>query len=421
VANKGKLTAATIAAAMKASEAPDYPRHGALISDGNSLYLLVRKGLKPLWVFRWHQDGRRNSLYIGAWDEVSIDAARKAATAARAKADDKLLELPKRRHALHAAGAQVAAAPGTSFSEVMGRYISKQLAERRWSNPADAERLPRQLKEATRTIAQKSVTEITTRDVAAVMMQPWDYKGETRPLWQGPKSNGPGTRLLSLIRGVFSYAKAEEVLKGDNPAAWEQQKQLLVNSAPDDPDEGENHHDAVPVADLPRLYAEAPDVLRFIILTAARRGEVIYGGKPLMWDEIDLENRVCRLPASRMKTRVPHTVALSDEAVSILERQPTRTGPVFVNAPPKHTLARLVKRFGGTIHGLRSTFKQWADDAGYADELSELALSHHGKGNKVKEAYKKAKDPKADLIKTQKVEQRRPMMAAWAAYATGAA
>lgn len=157
--------------------------------------------------------------------------------------------------------------------------------------------------------------------------------------------------------------------------------------------------------------------LEFIILTAARSGEV----REMCWDEVDFDKRTWTIPASRTKTGVVHHVPLSRRALEILEEQ--RSGnfhPEHVFPSPRGlalsdmALTQLLRRVKAksdipsrtaTAHGFRSSFRDWASENGYARDLAEKALAHTV-SNKVEAAYHRT-----DLL-----EQRRPMMEAWASF-----
>ena len=159
--------------------------------------------------------------------------------------------------------------------------------------------------------------------------------------------------------------------------------------------------------------------LEFLILTAARSGEV----RGMQWAEVDFEAKVWTIPASRMKAKSAHRVPLSDSAIEILKSQSSpRLQDRLVFPSGRETqlsdmaLTKLLRDFGvksndprrvATVHGFRSTFRDWASENGFARELAEKALAHTIK-NRTEAAYHRT-----DLL-----EQRRPMMDAWAEFIT---
>ena len=156
--------------------------------------------------------------------------------------------------------------------------------------------------------------------------------------------------------------------------------------------------------------------LLFTIFTAARSGEV----RQALWSQIDLEAGEWRRPASMMlKTRKPHTITLSPEAISILERAKLlrtsqKDGPVFPGKGGKQlsdmTLGKLVKPLGYTVHGFRSTFRDWAAEKMPAipDPVAEAALAHKVP-DAVVAAYKR----------TTFLDMRRTLLDAWGRFAAG--
>jgi integrase len=157
--------------------------------------------------------------------------------------------------------------------------------------------------------------------------------------------------------------------------------------------------------------------LQFCILTAARSGKV----RGTTWKEIDLAGKVWTIPARRMKSGILHRLLLSDDAMALLRLvQPLATQPQALLFPSQKagtplsdmTLAAVLKRLDVpvTVHGFRSTFRDWAEEAtAFPHEVKEAALAHTVE-NKVERAYRRT-----DLF-----EKRRAMMEAWASYAMGA-
>ena len=150
--------------------------------------------------------------------------------------------------------------------------------------------------------------------------------------------------------------------------------------------------------------------LEFTILTAARTGEVI-GAK---WSEFDLSTRLWTVPAARMKAGRDHRVPLSDRALEIIAQQPRGGEFIFAGRKPDRPLSqqamlelmRDMRGKGATVHGFRSTFRDWAaEQTAYPNELCEIALAH-AVSDKTEAAYRRG-----DMM-----EKRRRLMADWAAY-----
>jgi integrase len=156
--------------------------------------------------------------------------------------------------------------------------------------------------------------------------------------------------------------------------------------------------------------------LRFLILTAARSGEV----RGATWAEIDFDNEVWTVPAERMKMGREHKVPLSPAAIAILRQaNPLSTGKpdalIFPGLKRKPlsdmTLSKALKANGGadfTVHGFRSAFRDWAAETGFNNDWAESALAH-SVPNRVEAAYRR----------TNFLEQRRGLMAAWSSFCAG--
>ncbi len=156
----------------------------------------------------------------------------------------------------------------------------------------------------------------------------------------------------------------------------------------------------------------AARALEFAILTAARTGEVIGA----TWAEIDFDERVWNVPKERMKAGKPHRVPLCARAVELLEQLPRMSDFIFATvrkeeAKPLSNMAmlELLKRMGRsdiTVHGFRSTFRDWAgEQTAYPREVIEHALAHQ-LADESEAAYQRG-----DLLR-----KRRALMDDWAAY-----
>ena len=148
--------------------------------------------------------------------------------------------------------------------------------------------------------------------------------------------------------------------------------------------------------------------MEFCILTAARTGEVL-GAR---WSELDLDKRVWTIPPHRIKAGREHRVPLSDRAVAILKQlAEIRTGEfVFAgqrkDRPLSDVALRRTKANGSTVHGFRSSFRDWAgNETHYPRDLIETALAHVI-GDKAEQAYRRS----------DALEKRRKLMEAWASY-----
>lgn len=225
------------------------------------------------------------------------------------------------------------------------------------------------------------------------------------------------SRVRQRMETVFDYAKAQGYRAGDNPAAWAGNLDHIL--PPHGKVKAKGHHAAMPHAGVAALIAKlAPRheisaaALAFAIATAARSGEVIGA----QWEEIDFGAKLWTVPGERMKSRREHKVPLSDLAIGILEKmQPRRRGAyVFPGEKTGGALANsgmqvLLQRVGvndATVHGFRSSFRDWAAELTASPrEVAEACLAHVV-GDKTEAAYRR----------TEFLEKRRKLMAQWAAY-----
>jgi integrase len=240
-----------------------------------------------------------------------------------------------------------------------------------------------------------------------------------RPIWRHIPETA--SRVRGRIEAILDYAKVAGWREGENPARWRGHLAMMLPArtkiAPVE------HHAALPWRDLPAFMSAlasregiAPRALEFLILTAARSGEV----RGMRWGEVDLARAIWTMPGPRMKAGREHRVPLSAGALAVLRAfridEPTPDHLVF-SSPMRSkptplsdmTLTAVLRRMGRgdlTAHGFRSAFRDWAAEATeYPGEVAEAALAHTV-GDKVEAAYRRG-----DLF-----EKRRQLMADWAAY-----
>jgi integrase len=164
------------------------------------------------------------------------------------------------------------------------------------------------------------------------------------------------------------------------------------------------------MAELAPRVGYAARALEFLILTASRTNEVINA----TWDEVDLNTAVWTIPAERMKARKEHRVPLSERAASVLSDLPRDGDYIFPGPNPAKpisnmAMAELLKRMGRTgitVHGFRSSFRDWAAErTTFPNHVVEMALAHTVK-NRVEAAYRRG-----DLF-----DKRKHLMSQWAAF-----
>jgi integrase len=223
-------------------------------------------------------------------------------------------------------------------------------------------------------IGELPIAEVKLAHVVGVLEPIWKIKTET------------ATRVRQRIEAVLAWATVSGYRQGENPARW---KGNLEHALPNPSKIRKTvHHPALSwreigsfMEDLRQRAGVSARALEFLILTAARSGEV----RMAKWDEVDFEAQVWSIPGERMKAGRPHQIPLSDRALAVLRSVPRFEGCPFIFASPRGgalsdmSLSAVCRRMEipAVPHGFRSTFKDWArSSTAYADEVSELALAH---------------------------------------------
>jgi integrase len=367
-------------------------------SDGGGLYLIVDKNGAKRWTFLFRKDGRLREMGLGGLNAVPLAIARELAAECRktiALGGDPIGVRKREREQKRAEERAQ-----KTFGEVSEEFIKSHEAE--WTNAKHVAQWRMTIDVYAAALKPKAVSEITTDDVLAVLRPIWTEKPET------------ASRLRGRIEQILDAAKAAKLRGGDNPAEWKGNLKHWLSK----PERG-NHHGALPYAAVPtfveRLREQpglAPFALEFAILTAARSGEVL-GAK---WEEINIEEAVWTVPASRMKGKREHRVPLSDRTMTILgEIGKFKTSDfIFPGRRPtaplsNMALAMILRRMKveeATPHGFRSSFRDWCGDkTAFPREIAEAALAH-AIGDKTEAAYRRE----------DALAKRRKLMDAWAAY-----
>ncbi|QHO76804.1 integrase [Bradyrhizobium sp. CCBAU 051011] len=391
-----------------------------LYGDGGGLYLQVSDFKTKAWVFRYMMAGRARKMGLGDFELVSLKDARKKRDAAYGLVVDGVDPIEERK--ARKAEQAVERAKALTFKECAERYIEANKSG--WKSDKHAGQWASTLETyAYPFLGHLPVAAIDVGLVMKVLEQRTEKNGRQGTLWNIKTETALRTR--GRIETVLSYAKARGYRNGENPATWRGHlDQLLPARSQVAPVE---HHAALPYSDMPAFMAKlrakegvSARALEYTILTAARTGDTI-GGK---WKEIDKDEKLWTIPAARVKGKKgarkrDHVVPLTKQALAALEAVPTEGDYLFPGGKAdaglsNAAMSELLKGMGyapdvATVHGFRSTFKDWCmEQTAYGDELSEMALAHTIK-DKVKAAYHRG-----DML-----EKRRRLMADWAAYCTG--
>ncbi|WP_421366965.1 tyrosine-type recombinase/integrase [Agrobacterium tumefaciens] len=370
----------------------------AKLRDGGGLYLITR-GDNRYWILSYTFAGKRREMGIGPLREVGLAEARDRARSARELIRNGIDPIEKRRND-HAPMPDV-----ITFGKYADSYVDAAVKAGRWRGAKTEARWRNMVTNHAAKIRNKPIADISVSDVLSVL----------RPLW-GEKQES-AEKLRESIERVLDAAKVEGHRIGENPAAWKGNLEHVLHKPDNVTSKG--HHAAMHHADAAEFLKKLGGVtgvgaraLEFAILTAARSGEV----RGAVWTEIDLNVKVWSIPAARMKGGKSHRVPLSDEAVAILKAMKKQSLNEFVfpgvrgGGPLSDmTLTKALKAAGGgayTVHGFRSTFRDWATEVAHAPrEIAEASLAH-AVGDAVERSY----------ARSDALERRRKLMQEWASY-----
>jgi integrase len=359
---------------------------GRRYGDGQGLYLEVASATNRYWVFRYDRNGRGERwMGLGSLHTINLKEARDRARAARQLLLDGIdpieARLAERDAKLEEAAANII------FKDAAEKYIA--LHEGGWRNLKHRQQWRSTLKAfAYPALGSRPVKAIDTAVINAALAAIWTKIPVT------------ATRTRDRIEKVLKWVKDG--------------RPLPVRSAAN----GKVNLPALPYADIPAFMAElrkrdaiASRALEFLILAAARSGEVL-GAR---WDEINLDNKIWQIPATRMKAGKEHRVPLSDRAIEIIKKLPHEKGNpfVFIGTRAGKPLGKDVLldetkalRPGVVPHGFRSSFKDWAAEMTHTPNIVSEAALAHAIGDKTEAAYRRG-----DML-----QKRRHLMAAWSAY-----
>jgi integrase len=362
--------------------------------DGEGLRLIVGATGTRKWVFRFMRRGRSQEMGLGGSD-VSLAVARERAADARRV-------LTAGQNPIDAA--RLAKVRRPTFGQVADEFLAAKSSE--WRNSKHRAQWNMTLEKYAGPLRARPVNEIDTSAVLEVL----------QPLWKSIPETA--SRLRGRIETVLDAARARGLIGQHeaNPARWRGHLDKLL---PKRQKLTRGHHAAMPFADVPAFLAQLRErasvaalALEFTILTAARTSEALRA----KWTEINLARKLWTVPAVRMKGGREHRVALSNRATAILEAlAAAKTGEyVFpgqrlgkpLSSMAMEMVLRRTKVHGMTVHGFRSSFRDWCGEVStFPRELAEAALAHVA-GDQTERAYRRG----------DALEKRRALMEAWAAY-----
>ncbi len=347
-----------------------------------------QNGLSRSWVFRYTSPTtqKRREMGLGSLDARSLADAREVASNLRLQVlngyDPKDARDADRRER------QLARAKQLTFKEAATQCIAAKAHE--WRNVKHAAQWSTSLETyAHPVIGSRLVSEITTEDVLRLLEPIWTTKTET------------ATRVRQRIETVMDWCKARKLMTGDNPASLKGGLGQLLPKA--SKVAKVKHHAALPYTDvhafvqaLRNKQGVSPKALEFLVLTAARSGEVLGARR----DEFDLTANVWTIPADRMKAGKEHRIPMCTRAREIVDAMfsagtsdfvfPGSTGENGLSSAALLAIMKGMPQFSAYVpHGMRSTFRDWgAEMTNFSNEVLELALAHTIK-NQAEAAYRR--------------------------------
>ena len=366
--------------------------------DGNGLYMRVDKVGNKSWFLRATIGHRRREMRLGRWPQVSLADARdeRDKILHRTKmGENPFAEDANKKEAANKAAITVKEFTLEHFERVKER-ISTEKDQKAWLSSMERYVFAR--------IGNRPIAEIETADVVKVLAPIWTEKAYT------------ANEIKQRLGGMFRSAMAVKKHPGPNPT------DAVFDAL------GSNHHKkrhrpALPYKDVPAFFRGLGEInmdevscaaFRFVILTAARPGEV----RSAEWSEINWSERLWELPAEKMKMRRPHRVPLSSAAIKVLKAVNSISGRGKLIFPSPRgdkpysdmVFTKAIERMGQkgnvTTHGFRSSFRDWAAETRkFERDAMERALAHEPK-SAVEAAY----------FRTDLLDARRPMMDAWSCF-----
>ena len=367
----------------------------------STLYLLVSPGGSKSWVQRLSINGRRHDIGLGGWPLVSLQEARELAHENRKRARQGFDPLAERRQRQADA---IAAAAVPTFEQAARETHQAKRSE--WTNPSHINGWISSLeKHVFPALGSRPVNEISPADVLAVLSPIWSEIPET------------SRRVRSRIRTVLARCHSQGHVRTN--AAGEALDGALTRRRPG----SQKHFRSLPWQQIPEALekiaasgasASSKLALRFLVLTVGRTSEVLHA----TWDEIDEEAKTWTIPAERMKAGREHRVPLSGGACEVLEAARKLPGgqqgllfpsPRKPGALSNMTMLKILRdaKIDSTVHGFRSSFRNWCEETGRDDHAAEQALAHTVPG--VRGSY----------LTTTVFRKRVALMSAWAAVVTG--
>jgi integrase len=387
-----------------------------LIADGGNLYLQVSRGkngsVRRSWIFRFKLNGgKQRDMGLGGLDSIGLARARELAAGYRELVATGINPIEHRNEARAQAAAKV---PVPTFDEVAKSYITAHRPG--WRNLVHAKQWETTLATYVSPVIGKLPVNLINTDHVMKVLEKDDF-------WR--EKTDTAKRVRGRLESILSYATVRKLRHGDNPAQWRGHlSELLARPSRLAPVQ---HHAALDYRTMGAFMAQLRQrtgigalAMEYTVLTAARTSETLGA----TWDEIDLDEALWVVSATRIKAGREHKVPLSKAALAVLRQVRDITEKiggavaaskfVFPNdrtgsrMSPNALLALLtrMKRADVTVHGMRSAFRTWVSETtSFPNDAAELALAHRV-SDKVEAAYRRG----------TMFNKRRVMAEAWASF-----
>jgi integrase len=372
-------------------------------ADGGGLYLCVTStnaGISKSWILRYQVNRKRREMGLGSLSTLSLSEARKRRDEELTKAKGGIDPIAARKEERTTRRNEKAT---LTFSEAATKYID--LMEPGWRNVKHASQWRNTVETyANPVIGKLSIDQVGQVHILEILEPIWYTKTET------------ATRLRGRLERILSWAKVHGYRTGENPARWKDHLGVMLPS----PESlgSRRHHPAMPYQEVAAYMKELRETkgvsarcLEFTVLTACRTIETT-GAR---WEEFDLNRNLWTVPASRMKGKIAHRVPLSPQARAVIDEMAKLQASDFV-FPGRRVHSHLSnmamlellqdKHSTLTVHGFRSSFRDWAAECTAFPRLVAEAALAHTIDDKTEAAY----------LRSDFLEQRRRLMEHWAVF-----
>ncbi|WP_236002393.1 tyrosine-type recombinase/integrase [Paraburkholderia elongata] len=341
------------------------------LTDGGGLFVLIQPGGSKTWAYQYRLDGRRREVVIGRYPEIGVADARDRHAEYRAmvaQGNDPVAH--KRTDDAERNARALMEADEGQFKAFSLKWLDERLGNKSDGYRAQMRSLLDRFVWAE--IGRKSLDEVRPAHVLAIIEKRRDTPNTAE-------------NVRVLIQQVYNYA-IQKLLVETNPA-------LALRGVIEVPKA--EHHRHLSESELGAFWRavgkqgahpSTTAAVKLLMYSMCRKAEVLRA----KWSEIDTDKAQWDIPAERMKSRRPHRVYLSTQALELLEVQRALTGDleyVFpsafrANVPMADaTLNHLFKRLDFGVpefcpHGTRGTAATLLREHGFSRDVVELLLAH---------------------------------------------